>query len=768
MAASNDLAHWRGQIFTRLLQVVLLLGIVTAIPSALLAAREAIWSIVAIDLLAIAWIAALSYWRAAPYRWRVGQFLAIAFIVGVGLLLKIGPISQIYMIVIPVLAALLLGMQPALWGLALTTLTIFALGLHPDVALQLHGVPDSPVLRALIIALNYLFIAAVLTLSCAFLLRHLEHALASLQASALSLEHSGMALSTLNAELRLTATAVARLNDMVMIAEVAGNPPGADAAPATRIIFVNDAFERSSGYARADVLGRSLLFQQGPATDAGELARIAKAMAGAQAVRAELLNYNQVGTPYWVEAELVPFTDETGKQSHWVAVEREIGERKKSEADIHRLAFYDVLTGLPNRRLLMDRIAHLLAAAPRDQTISALMFIDLDHFKHINDARGHATGDALLRMAGERLAQLMRKADTVARLGGDEFVVLLAHLADDLDSAARTAAQVAEKIRAAIARDFDIGAQSYHCSASIGVTLLPKAGQQAHDLLREADIAMYRAKAEGRNGIAFFEMAMQAGVERRLTLERALARALDSDALCMHVQPQVDRHGRVTGAELLMRWPQADGTQLSPEIFIPIAEESGLIVRLGHWALHQACQAATRLAQAGHPIALSVNVSPAQFRQPDFATRVQAALAQHGTPATALILELTEGLLIDQRDASLARMRELAALGIRFSIDDFGTGYSSLAYLTSMPLYELKIDKRFIGDTPHDARDTAIVQAILAMARHLGLRVVAEGVETVEQADFLIAHACDGLQGYLYARPMPLDALLAWLAQHQA
>ncbi|MDN2678615.1 EAL domain-containing protein [Janthinobacterium sp. SUN033] len=752
MAASNDLAHWRGQIFSRLLQVVLLLGIITAIPSALLAAREAIWPIVALDVLAIGWIGLIWHLRAMLYRWRVWQFLIVAYLVGVGLLLKIGPVSQIYMMLMPVLAALLLGMRPALSTLALTSLTIFFLGLHPDVALHVQGVPDSPVLRALIVALNFLFIAAVLTLSCAFLLRHLER--------------SSQALSQLNADLRLTATALARLNDMVMLAEVTDAPGGA--APATRIIFVNDAFERSSGYARAEVLGRSLLFQQGPATDAGELARVAAAMANAQPARAELLNYNKAGKAYWVEAELAPFTDADGKQTHWVAVEREIDERKKSEADIHRLAFYDVLTGLPNRRLLMDRIGHLLAAAPRGNTISALMFIDLDHFKHINDARGHATGDALLRLAGERLAQLMRKADTVARIGGDEFVVLLAHLAEDLDSAARATAQVAEKIRAAIARDFDIDGQSYHCSASIGVTLLPKAGQQAHDLLREADIAMYRAKAEGRNGIAFFEAAMQAGVERRLTLERALARALDAHALCMHVQPQVDRHGRVTGAELLMRWPQADGSHIAPGIFIPIAEESGLIVRLGHWALREACRAAAMLARAGQPVALSVNVSPAQFRQPDFAARVQAALAEHGTPAGALILELTEGLLIDQRDASLARMRELAALGIRFSIDDFGTGYSSLAYLTSMPLYELKIDKRFIDDTPHDARDTAIVQAILAMARHLGLRVVAEGVETQEQADFLLAHDCDGLQGYLYARPMPLDDFPGWLARYQA
>ena len=752
MAASNDLAHWRGQIFTRLLQAVLLLGIVTAIPSALLAAREAIWSIVALDLLAIGWIGVIWHLRAMPYRWRVWQFLIVAYLVGVGLLLKIGPVSQIYMMLMPVLAALLLGMRPALSTLALTSLTIFFLGLHPDVALHLPGTPDSPVLRALIVALNFLFIAAVLTLSCAFLLRHLED--------------SSQALSQRNAELRLTATALARLNDMVMIAEVADATT--DATPATRIIFVNDAFERSSGYARAEVMGRSLLFQQGPATDAGELARIAATMARAQPARAELLNYDKAGKAYWVEAELVPFTDADGRQTHWVAVEREIDERKKSEADIHRLAFYDVLTGLPNRRLLMDRIGHLLAAAPRDQSISALMFIDLDHFKHINDARGHATGDALLRLAGERLAQLMRKADTVARIGGDEFVVLLAHLADDLHGAAHAAAQVAEKIRAAIARDFEIGAQSYHCSASIGVTLLPKMEQQAHDLLREADIAMYRAKAEGRNGIAFFEAAMQADVERRLTLERALARALDASQLCMHVQPQVDRHGRVTGAELLMRWPQPDGSFIAPGIFIPIAEESGLIVKLGHWALREACRAASLLAQAGRPVPLSVNVSPAQFRQPDFASRVQAALAEHGTPAGALILELTEGLLIDQRDASLARMRALAELGIRFSIDDFGTGYSSLAYLTSMPLYELKIDKRFIDDTPHDARGTAIVQAILAMARHLGLRVVAEGVETQEQADFLIAHDCDGLQGYLYARPMPLPDFLTWLARQQA
>ena len=632
MAASNHLAHWRSQIFARLLQAVLLLGITTAIPSALLAAREGIWLIVMLDTSSIAWIAVIWYRSGMPWHWRVWQFLAVIYIVGVGLLLKIGPVSQIYLLAIPVLAALLLGLRPALWVMALTSSSLLLLGLHPDISLQLQGVPDSPLLRSLIVTLNFMLIAAVLTLSTAFLLQHLERSLDSLHASTQSLEH-------------------------------------------------------------------------------------------------------------------------------------EIGQRKQSEHDIHQLAFYDVLTGLPNRRLLMDRIGQLLAAAPREHGISALMFIDLDHFKYINDARGHATGDALLRMAGERLAQLMRKADTVARIGGDEFVVLLAHLANDMDSAAQAAGLVAEKIRAAIACDFEIGAQSYHCSASIGVTLLPKTGQKAHDLLREADIAMYRAKAEGRNGIAFFEVAMQAGVERRLTMERALARALDAGELRMHVQPQLDRHGQVTGAEMLMRWPQADGSMIAPSLFIPVAEETGLIIKLGNWALQQACQAAVRLAQAGHHFALSVNVSPAQFRQPDFAARVRAALSESGAPAGALVLELTEGLLVDKRDAALARMRELAALGIRFSIDDFGTGYSSLAYLTSMPLYELKIDKSFVDATPHDISGTAIVQAILGMAGHLGLRVVAEGVETQQQADFLVAHDCDGLQGYLYARPMPLADFIEWLAQ---
>ncbi|HEU4372368.1 MAG TPA: bifunctional diguanylate cyclase/phosphodiesterase, partial [Telluria sp.] len=414
-------------------------------------------------------------------------------------------------------------------------------------------------------------------------------------------------------------------------------------------------------------------------------------------------------------------------------------------------------------RLLMERLDKLLASAQAGAGFGAVMFIDLDHFKNINDARGHAIGDALLRNVAERLTNLVRKGDTVARIGGDEFVVLLSQLGFDSDSAGEAALKVAEKVRHTVTECFEIDGQSYNSSASIGVTLLPKIGQTVHDLLREADTAMYRAKADGRNGVAFFEATMQAEVEQRLTLEADLAAALENGELAMHLQPQIDRHGATVGAELLMRWRRADGAMIGPDVFIAVAEESGLIVALGQWALRQACLAFLRLEQAGHAMPLSVNVSPAQFRQPEFVDQVRAVLAETGAPAAQLIFEVTEGLLIENLDETIARMHELASLGIRLSIDDFGTGYSSLAYLKRMPLYELKIDKSFIRDTPGDANGTAIVQSIIAMAGHLGLRVVAEGVETRAQAEFLRANGAPGMQGYLFARPMQLANLLAWL-----
>jgi diguanylate cyclase (GGDEF)-like protein len=620
MAVPNDIAHWRAHIFARLLLVVFVLGVATAVPSALLAARQGLWTIVIMDCVALAWIGAIVALRRVSYTIRVVNFLAVAFIVGVGLMLKVGPVSQIYLMAVPVLAALLLGLRPAIWTLLLAGLAVLLLSFDERAPAPIAGLPDHDWLKPVIMSLNFMFMTAVLTLCCAVLLQQLARSFDELQ----------------------------------------------------------------------------------------------------------------------VHSE-----------------------------DNHRLAFFDVLTGLPNRRLLMDRIDKLLASSQRGATYSAVMFVDLDRFKTINDARGHAVGDAVLCKVAVRLEQVVRRADTVARIGGDEFVVLLGHLSADLAGASQAAQSVAEKIRTAIGQDVEIEGQLYSCTASIGITLLPRPGsagaQSALDLLREADTAMYRAKSGGRNGIAFFEAPMQAAVEQRLSMERELAAALAAGALRMMVQPQVNRYGRVVGGELLMRWPQADGSMVPPNVFIPVAEESGLILALGAWAMRQACESVLALARAGVPLPLSVNVSPSQFRQADFVAQVRRVLADTGAPASMLILEVTEGVLIDKMEDTIDRMAQLAALGLRFSIDDFGTGYSSLAYLRQMPLHELKIDRSFVMDTPDDAGSVALVQAIVAMAGHLGLQVVAEGVETQAQADFLSGLDCACMQGYLFARPMPLAALITQL-----
>jgi diguanylate cyclase (GGDEF)-like protein/PAS domain S-box-containing protein len=440
---------------------------------------------------------------------------------------------------------------------------------------------------------------------------------------------------------------------------------------------------------------------------------------------------------------------------------RDITARKQAEADTHRLAYFDELTRLPNRRLLLDRIGLSLDSAGRSGQYGALLFLDLDNFKRLNDARGHSIGDSLLMEVARRLTQLLRSADLVARLGGDEFVVLVDNLGEDIETAARAAMAVAEKVRAVLERPFLIDGTLYSGTGSIGLTMFPKGREGVDDLLREADTAMYRAKAMGRNRIAYYEAAMQAEVEERLALEQDLKEALDTDQIQVYVQPQVNAAGREIGGELLLRWTHPERGAVSPAFFIPIAEESGLILRLGERVLRTACEALARLDAAGAPLSLSVNISPRQFRQDDFVAQMRALLARTGAPPARLTLEVTEGLLIEDWEGVASRMAELAALGIRFSIDDFGTGYSSLSYLKKLPLHEIKIDKSFVQNTPDDANDRAIVRSILAVARAFRLHVVAEGVETQAQAEFLSGLHCDCLQGYFFARPTPLEGWLA-------
>ena len=440
---------------------------------------------------------------------------------------------------------------------------------------------------------------------------------------------------------------------------------------------------------------------------------------------------------------------------------RDITAQKIAENAIHRLAFYDPLTGLSNRRLLINRMKQLLASTKRTEQISSVFFIDLDFFKNVNDARGHAVGDLLLKLVAGRLTDLLREGDTVARIGGDEFVVLAINLSGNLLQGSEKAALIAEKIRSAMCQPFVIDDSSYNLGCSIGITFVSKENNSAEDLLREADTAMYCAKKAGRNRVTRYEPGMHKDAVEHLSLKNDLLNALSKNEITMDIQSQVDVHGKTVGAELLMRWTHPERGSISPATFIPMAEQSGAILVLGDFALEVGCKLIVQLAKAGRPMPISINISPRQFRRDDFAQRIFQTLAQTGAPASSLVLELTEGLLVDNMAVTISMMTTLADAGVRFSIDDFGTGYSSLAYIRRLPVHEIKIDRSFVNLVPADADETVIVQTITAMAKNLGVRVVAEGVETEHQANFLTKVGCDALQGYLYGRPSTVDEWLA-------
>jgi len=526
--------------------------------------------------------------------------------------------------------------------------------------------------------------------------------------------------------------------------------------------YFNDTWLRFTGRTLAQELASGWL--EGVHPDDRE--RCLSAYRAAVLVRApfqaEYRHRHTSGEYRWLLNQGSPRFDSEGAFLGYIGHCLDITEAKRSEAEIARLAYHDALTGLPNRALFQDRLDQSLAAARRAHRFGALMFVDLDQFKRLNDVYGHALGDAVLVEVAQRLSYYLRHEDTVARLGGDEFVVLLPDLALEPDGAATLALAVAEKIRLALESPIHIQDQVYTTAASIGITLFPKNDESVDDLMREADIAMYRAKDSGRNAISYFERDMQDAVTQRYALEQDLREAVRQQAFELHLQSQVDAAGTLMGAEALVRWRHPTRGLIPPASFIPLAEESRLIVPLGEWVLRQACEVIARLDAAGHSLHIAVNVSPRQFQQPNFVQRVKEILSLTGADPTHLTLEITEGLLVDHVIETMGRMAELAALGIRFSIDDFGTGYSSLAYLKRLPLFELKIDKSFVQDIPTDSNDVALVETILAMSRHLHLQVVAEGVETVAQFEFLKAQGCDRFQGYYFHRPQPQGE---WLAQ---
>jgi diguanylate cyclase (GGDEF)-like protein len=440
-------------------------------------------------------------------------------------------------------------------------------------------------------------------------------------------------------------------------------------------------------------------------------------------------------------------------------------------ADFRRalLAFYDPLTRLPNRQLLLDRLQHALAMSARGRSTGALLLIDLDNFKILNDTLGHETGDQLLQQVALRLAASLRNSDTVARLGGDEFVVMLEDLGQNPHEAAAHARSVGETILSVLNQPYHLGGHQQFSSPSIGVTLFNEHDADIGELLKRADIAMYQAKAGGRNTLRFFDPAMQMAAAARALLEADLRHGLQNKEFLLHYQPQVDGRGDPTGAEALVRWRQPRRGLVPPGEFIALAEETGLIIPLGEWVLESACARLAGWAARAETAALtmSVNVSARQFRHPGFIGQVLGVLARTGANPYRLKLELTEGLLIDDVEETIAIMMTLKAHGVGFSLDDFGTGYSSLAYLKRLPLDQLKIDQSFVRDVLTDANDATIARTIVNLGQSLGLAVIAEGVETEAQRDFLASHSCDAFQGYLFSRPLPADQFDAFVMAHQ-
>lgn len=526
------------------------------------------------------------------------------------------------------------------------------------------------------------------------------------------------------------------------------------------IQWANPAFSQITGYSLEETIGRKpgeLIHSGFTPPDLFE--SLWQTIRGGRVWRGELINRRRDGALYHEELIVTPVRNAQGAIQHFVAIKQDISERKASEEKIRQLAFYDALTSLPNRRLLLDRLQQALVTCGRNRRSGALLFIDLDDFKGLNDTLGHDIGDLLLIQVARRLVECVREGDTVSRLGGDEFVVMLEDLSSNPEEAAVQAEQVGAKILATLNRPYLLGGGEQHSTPSIGVALFDGGHDSIEELLKRADLAMYQAKYAGRNTLRFFDHAMQARVDARAALEAELRRSLSGGQLALHYQPQVDASGRLTGAEALLRWHHPTRGLVEPGDFITLAEESGLILALGHWALQEACRQLALWAR--HPdrtrLMLSVNVSARQFRHPDFVDQVLAILDHTGANPARLKLELTESLLLDNLETTAEKMKTLKNRGIGFALDDFGTGYSSLTYLKRLPLDQIKIDRIFVHDMLINPNDAAIVRGIITLGQSLGLPVIAEGVETAPQRDFLSSLGCTDFQGYFFGRPMPAE-----------
>nr|WP_244183102.1 EAL domain-containing protein [Halomonas songnenensis] len=530
-----------------------------------------------------------------------------------------------------------------------------------------------------------------------------------------------------------------------------------------KILKANPMFTQITGYTEAEVVGRDPHMFSSGHHGPGFYRQLWRSVKKHGRWEGEVWNQRKNGDvfPEWVAISSI--TNDDNQLTHYVATVIDISERKAAEQEIHQLAFYDSVTGVANRRLFMDRLEMALKDVIRHRSYGALLFIDIDHFKQINDVYGHPIGDRLLKGVASQLGQQLRESDTLARLGGDEFAVLVPSLNTDPVKAAQLAERIAHKLMAVIRRTSALINHSISISASVGITLLNDNRVEQDEYLQQADMALFEAKAKGRDTLCFFDPAMQAALLTSIHLERDLRRALALEQWQLYYQPQVDISGQVTGAEALLRWQHPERGLVSPGEFIPLLESTGLISEVGEWVLENACYQLARWAQqpAFCHLTLSVNISPLQFHDADFLARVEAVFARTQAPLERLKLEVTESLFVEARDNARDKMLSLKALGVRFSLDDFGTGYSSLAYLAQLPLDQLKIDQSFVQQVLGSSANAAIVESTIVLAESLSLDVIAEGVETQAQQAWLLEHGCHAYQGYLFGRPVPLEVFEA-------
>jgi diguanylate cyclase (GGDEF)-like protein/PAS domain S-box-containing protein len=524
------------------------------------------------------------------------------------------------------------------------------------------------------------------------------------------------------------------------------------------ILRVNKAFTTLTGYREQEALGQTPHMLSSGRHDKDFFKAMWNTLKATGHWQGEIWNRRKNGM---IDAEwltIVAVVAPDGSITHYVGTFSDITNNKDAVAEIHRLAYYDPLTHLPNRRLLEERLGQELAPTTRNGLHGAILFLDLDKFKMLNDTRGHDAGDQLLIEVARRLRAAVREGDIVGRMGGDEFVVLLVDLSADAEEAATVSRQVGLKLLDTLAQPYKFDDYDFHCTASIGIRIY-RDQKVVEELLRHADLAMYQAKTAGRNTLRFFDPVMQLIVTAQANMEKDLHCALEQNQFKLYYQSQVRKNGQIIGAEVLLRWQHPERGLLSPPDFIPLAEKNSLILPIGQWVLDAACSQLKTWESHSHNrhLQLAVNVSARQFRQPDFVSKVQQALGNNAINPQLLKLELTESLVLDDINDTIVKMHELRRIGVRFSLDDFGSGYSSFSYLTQLPLDQLKIDQSFVHNIGLKSNDAIIVQTILGMAQNLGIEVIAEGVETEVQRAFLEQHGCPAFQGYLFSKPLPIE-----------